>query len=156
MTLADRLAVVNSGIIEQIGTPIEIYDRPMSIFVASFIGSPAMNFMNGKLNGDQLSIGDNVFTLKNPPNFTGDITIGLRPEHLYRKNEHPFSIEFTINLLEPLGADTLLHGKFLGCDEEIVARISRTYPANGPMTLPLYFDEAELHLFDPESGKRVG
>jgi sn-glycerol 3-phosphate transport system ATP-binding protein len=155
MTLADRLAVVNSGVIEQIGTPIEIYDRPMSMFVASFIGSPSMNFMAGTLKGDQLSIGENIFTLKLPPGFEGAVTVGLRPEHVYRKADHQFKLDFSINMLEPLGADTLVHGTFSGCAEPLVVRLSRAYPSDGPMQLPLHFDESELHLFDPSTGKRV-
>jgi sn-glycerol 3-phosphate transport system ATP-binding protein len=155
MTLADRLAVVNSGVIEQIGSPIEIYDRPESMFVASFIGSPSMNFLDGELNGNKLTFGGHTLTLNQPPEYNGAIKIGLRPEHVYRKAEHQFGLEFNINMLEPLGADTLVHGKFSDCEEDLVVRLSRAYPADGPMTLKLHFDESELHLFNPETERRI-
>ncbi|EAR08327.1 ABC transporter ATP-binding protein [Reinekea blandensis] len=155
MTLADRLAVVNAGVVEQIGSPIEIYERPESLFVASFIGSPAMNFMTGELANGQLILGGESFALQNAPEFTGSVTVGLRPEHLYRKNEHPFCLNFSINMLEPLGADTLVHGRLGEGSEEVTARLSRTYPADGPMILPLYFNEQELHFFDPATGQRI-
>lgn len=155
MTLADRLAVVNGGVIEQIGTPIEIYERPETIFVASFIGSPAMNFIEGTLLGGTLSVGNLNIKLEETPAFSGKVKVGIRPEHFYRKSEHDHRVDFSINMIEPLGADTLVHGKLEGCDEDITARLNRAYPADGPMNLPLYFDEAELHLFDVETGRRV-
>ncbi len=155
MTLADRLAVVNGGIVEQIGTPIEIYDRPESVFVASFIGSSSMNFIDGKIENNTLCFGDYQFNLNNSPEHQGKVSIGIRPEHFYRSSEYTHRVDFSINMLEPLGADTLVHGKVSGSDTTVIARLNRAYPSDGPMSLPLYFQESELHLFDPETGKRV-
>ena len=156
MTLADRLAVVNGGLIEQIGTPLEIYERPETMFVASFIGSPAMNFIRAELTADgQLTLGDGQITLQNKPDFQGEVTVGLRPEHFYRAQGYQHQVQFTIDLIEPLGADTLVYGQIPGCSETLAARLNRAYPADAPTVLPLHFNEEELHLFDPQSGKRL-
>ena len=81
MTLADRLAVINNGIIEQLGTPIEIYNNPESLFVAGFIGSPQMNFLDANLNNKTLSAEN--FEIKNiDSDYNGEVTLGIRPEHL--------------------------------------------------------------------------
>ena len=81
MTLADRLAVINNGIIEQLGTPIEIYNNPKSLFVAGFIGSPQMNFLDANLNNKTLSAEN--FEIKNiNSDYNGEVTLGIRPEHL--------------------------------------------------------------------------
>ena len=81
MTLADRLAVINNGIIEQLGTPIEIYNNPISLFVAGFIGSPQMNFIDGELKNKTLFA--EGFEIKNvQSDFNGEITLGIRPEHM--------------------------------------------------------------------------
>ncbi len=155
MTLADRLAVVNAGVIEQMGSPMEIYERPQTVFVAGFIGSPAMNFLTGRLHNGRLEIGELSIVLQQPPNFEGEVIVGLRPEHLYRQAEHAFSLPFQIDVLEPLGADTLVYGHVSGVQETVVARLSRAYPADAPRTLTLYFNEAELHLFDAATEQRL-
>jgi len=95
MTLADRLAVINNGIIEQLGTPIEIYDNPKSLFVAGFIGSPQMNFLDGNLKNKTLSA--EGFEIKDIiSDFEGDVTLGIRPEHL-SQNEINKKIEFVLD-----------------------------------------------------------
>ena len=155
MTLADRLAVMNSGVIEQMGSPMEIYEKPQTVFVAGFIGSPAMNFVRGRLHKGRLCLGELNFDLQHAPNFDGEVIVGLRPEHLYRKAEPEFSLPFHIDVFEPLGADTLVYGRVDGVSETVVARLSRAYPADAPKTLALYFSEAELHLFDAATEQRL-
>jgi len=86
MTLADRLAVINNGIIEQLGTPIEIYNNPQSIFVAGFIGSPQMNFLDAELKNNVLKTAS--FTIPNfISNFNGEVILGIRPEHFLPSNK---------------------------------------------------------------------
>src|SRR5205823_12650696 len=133
MTLAHRMIVMNAGRAEQIGAPLDVYAKPATTFVASFIGSPPMNLMPSKLNGR-------------------DVLLGVRPEHLApcAPSEANFTAE--VDLVEPLGADTLAHGHVEGA--EIIARLpAATAVAQGP--LPLCYDPANRHYFDPQSGARV-
>ena len=102
MTLADRLAVINNGIIEQLGTPIEIYNNPKSLFVAGFIGSPQMNFIDGELKNKTLSA--EGFEIKNvQSDFNGEITLGIRPEHMSQSDNG--LINLSVDLVEQLGSD---------------------------------------------------
>ena len=118
MTLAHRMIVMNAGRAEQIGAPLEVYEKPATTFVAGFIGSPPMNLLPAKLNGR-------------------DVLLGVRPEHL--EPCAPAEANFTadIALVEPLGADTLAHGKIEGT--MMIARLPATvHVAEGQ--LPLRFD----------------
>ena len=129
MTLAHRMIVMNAGRAEQIGTPLEVYSRPASTFVAGFIGSPPMNLVprDGKL-------------------------LGVRPEHLEPCADGDASLVAEVDLVEQLGADTLAHGKVEA------TRITVRLPASqrvGEGRLPLRFDPARAHYFDAASGKRI-
>ena len=116
MTLANRMIVMNAGRAEQIGAPMEVYDNPASMFVAGFIGSPAMNFLPGKVNGGMLNLAEGV-TLALPGPIhektrDGDaITLGVRPEHLSVVDG---GIPFRVENAEALGADSLVHGYIAG------------------------------------------
>ena len=108
MTLADRLAVINNGIIEQLGTPIEIYNNPISLFVAGFIGSPQMNFIDGELKNKTLFA--EGFEIKNvQSDFNGQITLGIRPEHMSQSDNG--LINLSVDLVEQLGSDNLIYGE---------------------------------------------
>ncbi len=105
MTLADRLAVINNGIIEQLGTPIEIYNNPKSLFVAGFIGSPQMNFLDANLNNKTLSAEN--FEIKNiDSDYNGEVTLGIRPEHLIESENGLINLK--VELVEQLGSDNLV------------------------------------------------
>ena len=107
MTLADRLAVINNGIIEQLGTPIEIYNNPKSLFVAGFIGSPQMNFLDANLNNKTLSAEN--FEIKNiDSDYNGEVTLGIRPEHLIESENGLINLK--VELVEQLGSDNLVYG----------------------------------------------
>ena len=155
MTLADRLVVMNGGVAEQIGTPMEIYNRPQTPFVAGFIGSPSMNFIHGELDNGQLSIGNKTIPLQNETNFNGPVIIGLRPEHMHRSDRYPHSLQLSINLLEPLGADTLVYGTAEGTNDELVVRLNREFHQETGSTLSLWFDCSELHLFCAKTQQRI-
>src|SRR6476469_9331863 len=112
MTLADRMIVMNAGVVEQVGRPIEVYDDPASVFVAGFIGSPAMNFLPGERRGDAVDLGGGVQVplpegLSDAP---PQITVGVRPEHLVAGEAAGTVFRFRVETLETLGADSLLHG----------------------------------------------
>ncbi len=138
MTLADRLIVMNAGVADQIGTPMDVYDRPASVFVAGFIGSPAMNFLAGKGRpGRQVgrSAGTNAngainMPLARPTSAPAGsaVALGVRPEHLHPAADGP--LRFEVELAEPLGADTLLHGRF-GAARELVT-VRRGRPCHRP------------------------
>ncbi len=143
MTLADRIVVLNGGKIEQVGTPSEVYHRPASRFVASFIGSPAMNFL-----APESAVSSNGI------NMPSDVaSIGIRPEAISLKRTHVSQLELQldINVVEPLGANQLVHGKVNG-EPFIVVTPEITLDLNVPLSV--FIDQTELHLFD-DSGLRL-
>lgn len=115
MTLADRIVVMNDGAIEQVGTPMELFNNPANTFVASFLGSPPMNQMKGTLTATGVQI-DNVeirLAGASAANAGRDVIVGIRPEHVTlsaAKNTSPLPIE--LDLVEPLGSEALLHARF--------------------------------------------
>lgn len=117
MTLAQRVIVMNKGVAEQIGTPSEVYQRPATLFVASFIGSPAMNLLPGTLSADgkQLQLaGGMALDLPEPrPQWGGqELTLGIRPEHIQLSTREQGGIPLELQTLELLGADNLAHGQW--------------------------------------------
>jgi sn-glycerol 3-phosphate transport system ATP-binding protein len=132
MTLAQRMIVMNAGRAEQIGAPLEVYAKPATTFVASFIGSPPMNLIprDGKI-------------------------LGIRPEHLEPCAPADASITLEVDLIEPLGSDTLVYGHLGGADKaRVAARLHSSVDARTGK-LPLRYDPAQVHWFDPASGKRL-
>ncbi len=152
MTLAQRMLVMNAGMVEQMGTPDEVYQRPASTFVAGFIGSPPMNLLKGSARGNAFAIEglELPLTLPSPPPREGDVLLGVRPEHLEvaAHDGWPFAVE----VVETLGAERLVHGQ-LGT-QGLTLRIAGTDtpPAIG-QRLHLRPDAARLHWFDPASGR---
>jgi sn-glycerol 3-phosphate transport system ATP-binding protein len=156
MTLADRLIVMHAGLAEQIGAPLDLYERPATVFVGGFIGSPAMNFLPAVAAGDGVALADGT-TLPRPSD-TGvlapgrTLILGIRPEHLASGGAAALTV--TVELAEMLGADTIVHGR-LGDGTLLQARLPGTERARPGDRLPLAVDPRRLHLFDRESGKRV-
>ena len=152
MTLGDRLVVMHQGHVAQVATPMEIWSRPADTYVASFIGSPAMNFLPGIMEGGavRLDLGLKLHVPGTPTLADGHkVTLGIRPEHL-----SPGSGGLTINLelLEPLGSETVAHGK-LPDGTELTARLPGEVTTEGPLNLILPLEN--LHLFDAATGKRI-
>ena len=114
MTLADRIVVLNKGIIEQFGTPNEIYSNPNNIFVAEFIGSPKMNIIKIKneqiINSNTLDLFDNKITFENY-NFKDDMYLGIRPEDISLKNEYEIQMKVSVDLIENLGFEKIIYTK---------------------------------------------
>jgi len=158
MTLAQRVMVMNKGVAEQIGTPVEVYEKPASRFVASFIGSPAMNLLEGRIStsGTHFDL-DSGMSL--PINwvyrgYTGrKMTLGIRPEHITLSSQSAGGIPLVMDTLEMLGADNLAHGRW-GEQKMVVRLPHHEHPAPGS-TLWLHFAENHLHLFDGDTGQRV-
>jgi len=135
MTLAQRMIVMNAGRAEQIGAPLEVYARPATTFVASFIGSPPMNLIPQERAGRK-------------------VLFGIRPEHLEPCAEADALLMPEIDLIEPLGADTLVYGHLEGKGVRIAARLHASMPARTGR-LPLRYRPADAHYFDAESGARI-
>ena len=151
MTLADKLAVINNGIIEQLATPIEIYNNPKSLFVAGFIGSPQMNFIDGELKNNTLSA--EGFEIKNvKSDFNGDITLGIRPEHLSQSDNG--LINLNVDLVEQLGSDNLVYGQ-LKDKKDFCYRCPGNLTIKKGDKLSLNIDNENYFIFDKSSGKRV-
>ena len=151
MTLADKLAVINNGVIEQLATPIEIYNNPKSLFVAGFIGSPQMNFIDGELKNNTLSA--EGFEIKNvKSDFNGDITLGIRPEHLSKSDNG--LINLNVDLVEQLGSDNLVYGQ-LKDKKDFCYRCPGNLTIKKGDKLSLNIDNENYFIFDKSSGKRV-
>ncbi|WP_342321252.1 sn-glycerol-3-phosphate ABC transporter ATP-binding protein UgpC [Burkholderia pseudomallei] len=156
MTMADRIVVLNGGVIEQIGAPLELYDDPDNLFVAGFIGSPAMNFLAGRYecapNGTRVRIGDATLpapTVQIPGG--SRVTIGVRPEHL--ETGGPDGIPFLVEVVEPTGASTELFGAVAG---ERCCVICNGRSALQPGTVTSVRAKPDkIFLFDPDSGRRL-
>ncbi|MDR6816027.1 sn-glycerol 3-phosphate transport system ATP-binding protein [Neorhizobium sp. 2083] len=151
MTLADRLVVLNGGRIEQIGAPLEVYHAPASTFVASFIGSPAMNLVKGELHGDKLAIGPAMIALNGFAPTSGAVTIGVRAEDLRIAREDEEALPFRLEYTEELGAQRLIHGT-VG-DQQITAAVSPEIALSPDMRIAI--DAKRLHFFSIDTGKRL-
>ena len=153
MTMADKIVVMNSGNIEQVGAPLELYDRPANLFVAGFIGSPAMNMLRGNVaDGRFLAADGTAWPL--PVNghavSPGPAIYGIRPEHL---RLDPQGIGARVQVVEPTGSETQVLLK-VGEASMIGAFRERVAAAPGEL-LPVTPDPALVHLFDAETGRRI-
>src|SRR5919106_2298532 len=159
MTLGDRLMVMNDGIVEQVGTPLEVYARPASTFVAGFIGSPAMNFLDATLSEDGATVraGEMGLPLANPlPAHAGQpVTLGLRPEHLTLAPPADAALTLEVALVEALGADTVVHGRTAAGRAGVSARLDGTTTVAIGEILPLAIQPVHMHLFSPGDGRRI-
>lgn len=149
MTLADRIVVVKQGEIEQVGTPAEVYHQPASTFVASFIGSPAMNFLPASIKQGQLQIAGKSCSL--PQLVSEDhhtITLGIRPEHAsLQPLANAIELKLDIQVVEPLGPNQLVHGKILGLEsEQDFIAVTAEIPLDVHQTLPIWVAFDQLHL----------
>ena len=151
MTLADRLVVLNAGHIEQIGTPLEVYHKPASTFVANFIGSPAMNLLDAELHGDRLAIGYNVLDLGHYAPTSGPVTVGIRAEDLQVNKTGELTIKARLDYVEELGATRLAH--CLIGEQRCIAALSPDIPLGDEVSFSV--ELAKLHFYDAETGKRI-
>ena len=161
MTLADRVVVMNGGIIEQVGPPQELYHHPKTRFVAGFIGSPAMNFLPATLDGGAIRLEDGqVLPIpaaraeRYKPHGNKPMLLGLRPEHMSetpRAGSAP--LKAMVDVVEPMGMETMVH--FFVNGTPTVARVAPETPASPGAELPLHADMNNMHLIDPETGQVV-
>ncbi len=149
MTLADRIVVLNGGRIEQVGTPTEVYSRPASTFVASFIGAPPMNLVDAQLDDDGLQVAGQV--VAHDSAHRGPVTLGIRPEraHLVAGGA---GLDIEVAVVEELGAHRLIHAHLGGHEVTVAQSADEPVPA-GRMVLS--FRPEDLHLFDRGTGVRI-
>ena len=159
MTLADRLIVMNKGRAEQIATPLEVYSRPATEFVAGFIGSPAMNIVTVERIGDGVRFPDGTLIALPLPTSrsTGtSLRMGFRPEHLRLAQTGATALPFVLQSVEHLGADAYGYGRLADDGQLMTIRLDGTTTAQRGDRLAVLPDPAHLHLFDVESGLRLG
>ena len=167
MTLADRIAVMKDGVVQQLGTPNEIYDNPANQFVAGFMGSPPMNFVPCEVNSDgslAIDTSSHSLSLTIPQSSTlkaqniSRVILGLRPEMLTEPKpesagDSVMALEMDFDVTEPMGADTIAIGEWNGI--EILARLSPEAGLRAGKSTPVQVDLSKVVLFDPESGERI-
>ena len=162
MTLGDRLLVMDNGYAVQIGSPIEVYERPATVFVAGFIGSPAMNFMEATvLEKDRaLELPGGLRVALDGGTVAGwegkRVLMGIRPEHLELGTSQPSTLMLVVDQVELLGADTLVHGRLEGGDVALTARLPDVQRFEKHAAIPLVVPGGKLHLFDLETKRRIG
>lgn len=166
MTMATRLVVMKDGYIQQVGTPKEVYDFPINVFVGGFIGSPAMNFFKGTMTEEGFAIGDTkVFIpaakrgMLQGKGYAGkELILGVRPEDIYTKasdieSNGQATFQATIEVAELMGAETYLYASLNGSD--FIARIDSDTSIRPLDTIPLAFDMEKAHFFDAETEERI-
>ena len=185
MTLADRLIVMNAGVVEQIGSPLDVYAAPATAFVAGFIGSPAMNFLPGTATADRQGVmldGSAQVLPFSPPVAPGKVTVGIRPEHLEPVPRDAATLELAVDVVEALGADSLVHGQLAGGGRDrlhgrdgpqgagslvhgqpagggrgpaVTARVDGALRVAAGEILPLALAPERVHFFDAGNGRRL-
>ncbi|WLD94040.1 ABC transporter ATP-binding protein [Alkalihalobacillus sp. AL-G] len=166
MTMASRIVVMKDGVIQQVGSPKEVYDTPENIFVGGFIGSPAMNFLNGKLEENhfamenvKVTVPEGKLKVLREQGYVGkDIVLGIRPEDihdepLFTESSEGTKITATIDVAELMGAETYLYSKVSG--QDFIARVDSRSDIQNGQKLELAFDMNKCHFFDATTEKRI-
>ncbi len=159
MTLADRLAVINEGRVEQMGAPMELYSNPKTLFVASFIGAPQMNLIPVRFNGDALSDGVSRFAGFSDLPMETDLVLGVRPDILSITADG--QLDFRVDLVEQHGGENLIYGTIVGSDQGAAHGLEICLKANQQMlpkvedTLQLGFDPTKAFVFRKDTGERL-
>jgi multiple sugar transport system ATP-binding protein len=156
MTMADKIVVMHDGIVEQMGAPLELYDRPANLFVAGFIGSPAMNMLKGTIRGGasplfEAESGAKLPLGSVPASCDGRAAVyGIRPEHI---RIDPAGVAAEVVVVEPTGSETQVVARIAG--QEVVSVFRDRIKATPGEAIRLMPDPDLVHLFDAESGKRI-
>jgi multiple sugar transport system ATP-binding protein len=160
MTMGDRVAVMKDGVLQQVDTPLNLYDKPATHDVAGLIGSPAMNLVDAKAGGDGAArIGDYEIPVDRTASskMNGNVTVGVRPEawRLVGADEGGMPVKVTV--VEELGADAYVYGTsgVEGTPHDIIVRIDARRDLSKGETIHVTTDPAKVHVFDSESGNRL-
>jgi multiple sugar transport system ATP-binding protein len=166
MTMGDRIAVMNKGELQQVGTPLEVYEQPETLFVASFIGTPPMNFLPATISDGGATVTASGFKLPVPAAFRAaaagkdgvKVVLGLRPENIREAGRDAegdlVPITVTAEFVEPLGHEVIVHGR-IG-DDLLVAKVGPHRSPQMGATVALVIEAATAHLFDVATEKRLG
>ncbi len=161
MTMGDRIVVMRDGLIQQIDTPLNIYNKPVNVFVAGFIGSPAMNFFKGKLEiSDQVYFSSNGFQVKLGKESSGllsdyngaDIIMGIRPEHIINgisDHNQSSAVYAEVEVIESMGNETYVYMK--AGDSNMIMRSTSSAVIGLGSKIDIYFDLRKIHFFDPKT-----
>jgi multiple sugar transport system ATP-binding protein len=159
MTMGDRVAVMKDGLLQQVDTPLALYDRPATLFVAGFIGSPAMNLLQAKPSDGEARIGDYTVPIDRAAasRMSGDITVGVRPESWRLVGEGEGGLPVKVAVVEELGADAYLYGTsdVAGTPSEVVVRLEARRQVQKGSTVHVTTDPAHVHVFDSTTGERL-
>jgi len=166
MTMGDRVAVLKDGLLQQVDTPLALYDNPANLFVAGFIGSPAMNLISGKLtssggevNGNPISL---PVTAADRSGHDGPVVIGIRPEN-FTVSDGNEGIPVRVSLVEELGADAYIYGKTgdsgggeIDSGTDVTVRVEARRAFEKGQTINVKADPDNIHVFDASTGERIG
>ena len=152
MTLGDRLMVLNDGVVEQFGTPIELYDKPETKFVAGFIGSPSMNFIPASSQKGSLILGNGTKISKFKDDHTA-LTVGIRPEHL--KTNKKGQVRVSVQMVEQLGANSLVHGVLEKTNIDFSVSIPGHVTADAGSVMAFDVNRDNIHIFHADTGQRI-
>lgn len=162
MTLADRIVIMHLGVLQQVGTPDEVYNWPDNKFVAGFIGSPAMNFIEGKITSDG-KFQSSAFSFTIPGQYRQRLTsnylnkqvwLGVRPEHIKLKEVSSDNMKASVGVLEPIGSDTYVFLDFPD-ESEFIVKVEGYASVKLDEELDINFQNDKIHFFDFESEKRI-
>ena len=168
MTMGDRIVVMKDGLVQQVDTPLNLYDRPANLFVAGFIGSPAMNFIDSALAdaGGKLLIDAGSFRLEVPSDLVSQarpwagrrVVFGVRPEDIADRAmangaQPAWTIKATVDVHEPLGSDSILY--LTAGAHSIVARVDARTQARMGDSVEVIFNMRKMHLFNPETQQAI-
>ena len=164
MTMGDRVAVMKDGLLQQVASPLELYDTPRNLFVAGFIGSPAMNLIKGRIVDGGVQVADYVVPVPREilARAQGDdtLTVGIRPEHFHAADDDQ-GVPVDVAVIEELGADSYLYGTLSGLSDaeklnapQIVARMNSRHPIDRHKVVRLQPSRA-LHVFSDSTGDRI-
>jgi multiple sugar transport system ATP-binding protein len=159
MTMGDRVAVMKLGVLQQVDTPLNLYDRPTNLFVAGFIGSPQMNLLEAHARDGQAQIGDYLVPVDSQAASTmsGDVTVGVRPEAWRIVSAGQGGMPVTVTVVEELGSDEFVYGtsEVAGTPHNIIVRVSERGMARRGDTIHVTTDPHHVHVFDTHTGERL-
>ena len=165
MTMATRIVIMKDGVIQQVGTPKQVYDVPDNMFVGGFIGSPSMNFLTGTVTGGHFKIGNVTIQLTEDqqnrlkPYEGKEVVLGIRPEHVTDENgaydvTHAHRVPAHIEVAELTGAEQILYANIEG--QDFIGRVDAQNAVERGQDIELIFHMERAHFFDPETELRIG
>lgn len=155
MTMGDRIVILKDGVVQQMGSPSEVYDTPANVFVAGFIGSPSMNLIRGTWDGENFITDGIAFPLEGDDRLEQhrgeEVVMGIRPENIVLADASNTTAILPLTIQEPLGSEVLLH--FKAGETKIVAKLPSKEATHLPSEVPVRFEPEAIHYFNSRSGE---